>query len=318
RRLHLPEARARPRRTRGADAGGGATRVRRGRGRRQRRRGRAGGGRARGARPHAGHARRGGRAGGPRRTRPRRRRRPRPHARRTCSMSTLAVRLDNDGDVLLTGPAVRALAATDDVDMLAGPSGIGAARLLPGVRDVLLTDAPWSGYRPPPVDRDVLARLVDTLAARRYDRAVVFTSFHQSPLPMALLAKLAGIPYVAATCVDYPGSLLDLRHRRPDGLHEAEAALDLARAAGAEPPPGDDGRLALRRRSAPRWSPSSPRSCRRRAGRPTACRWSSSVTRPRRAAAPGPASARCPDTPVSRASQRSGWSRPSGRSSRRR
>lgn len=162
-------------------------------------------------------------------------------------MSTLAVRLDNDGDVLLTGPAVRALAATDDVDMLAGPSGVGAARLLPGVRDVLLTDAPWSGYRPPPVDRDVLARLVDTLAARRYDRAVVFTSFHQSPLPMALLAKLAGIPYVAATCVDYPGSLLDLRHRRPDGLHEAEAALDLARAAGAEPPPGDDGRLAVRR-----------------------------------------------------------------------
>lgn len=162
-------------------------------------------------------------------------------------MTTLAVRLDNDGDVLLTGPAVRALAAHDDVDLLAGRSGAGAARLLPGVRDVLVVDAPWSGYRPPAVDPAAIEELVATLAARRYDRAVIFTSFHQSPLPMALLAKLAGIGHVAATSVDYPGSLLDVRHQRPEGLHEVEAALDLARAAGAELPDGDDGRLAVRR-----------------------------------------------------------------------
>ncbi|MCM3660528.1 glycosyltransferase family 9 protein [Georgenia satyanarayanai] len=162
-------------------------------------------------------------------------------------MTTLAVRLDNDGDVLLTGPAVRALAAHDDVDLLAAPSGAAAARLLPGVRDVLVVAAPWSGYRPPAVDPAAIEELVATLAERRYDRAVIFTSFHQSPLPMALLAKLAGIGHVAATSVDYPGSLLEVRHQRPEGLHEAEAALDLARAAGAELPGGDDGRLAVRR-----------------------------------------------------------------------
>jgi ADP-heptose:LPS heptosyltransferase len=61
---------------------------------------------------------------------------------------------------------------------------------------------------------------------------------------MAMLARLAGIGHVAATSEDYPGSLLDVRHRRPEGLHEVEAALDLARAAGAAP--ADDGRLALR------------------------------------------------------------------------
>lgn len=162
-------------------------------------------------------------------------------------MTTLAVRLDNDGDVLLTGPAVRALATHDDVDLLAGRSGAGAARLLPGVRDVLVIDAPWSGYRPPAVDPAAIEELVAMLAARRYDRAVIFTSFHQSPLPMALLAKMAGIGHVAATSVDYPGSLLDVRHQRPEGLHEVEAALDLARAAGAELPEGDDARLAVRR-----------------------------------------------------------------------
>lgn len=160
----------------------------------------------------------------------------------------LAVRLDSEGDVLLTGPSVRALAAAGDpVDLLASPAGEAAARLLPGVREVLSYAAPWSGYRPPPVDRAEVEQLVARLAERRYARAVVFTSFHQSPLPMALLCRLAGIPFVAATSVDYPGSLLDVRHRRPEGAHEVEAMLDLALAAGGALPDGDDGRLAVRR-----------------------------------------------------------------------
>ncbi|WP_152202892.1 glycosyltransferase family 9 protein [Georgenia thermotolerans] len=158
----------------------------------------------------------------------------------------LAVRLDSDGDVLLTGPALRALAATADrLDLLVSPAGRAAGELLPGVAEVVVFDAPWSGYAPPPVDAAAVRALVADLAARRYDRAVVFTSFHQSPLPMALLARLAGVPFVAATSVDYPGSLLDVRHHRPEG-HEAEAALDLARAAGGVLPAGDDGRLAVR------------------------------------------------------------------------
>lgn len=158
----------------------------------------------------------------------------------------LAVRLDSDGDVLLTGPAVRALATTGTVDVLASAQGRRAAALLPGVADVLTFDAPWSGYRPPPVDPAAVAGTVALLAERAYDRAVVFTSFHQSPLPTALLLRLAGVGHVAATSVDYPGSLLDVRHARPDGLHEVEAALDLARAAGGALPDGDDGRLAVR------------------------------------------------------------------------
>lgn len=159
----------------------------------------------------------------------------------------LAVRLDSDGDVLLTGPAVRSLAGPGDpVDLLVSPAGRAAADLLPGVREVLVFDAPWTGFRPPALSPSATSRLITALAARRYRRAVVFTSFHQSPLPMALVARWAGVEWIAATCVDYPGSLLDLRHVRPDG-HEVFAALDLARAAGGALPPGDDGRLAVRR-----------------------------------------------------------------------
>lgn len=159
----------------------------------------------------------------------------------------LAVRLDSAGDVLLAGPAVRALAATAEaVDLLVSPAGERAARLLPGVARVLVFDPPWSGYRPPPVSEPAVRTLVDLLRSGGYGRAVIFTSYHQSPLPAALLAKLAGIPYVAADSADYPGSLLDLRHRRGEG-HEVTAGLALARAAGGCLPAGDPGRLAVTR-----------------------------------------------------------------------
>ena len=46
----------------------------------------------------------------------------------------LAVRLDSDGDVLITGPAIRALAHTADrLDLLVSPAGRAAAELLPSV-----------------------------------------------------------------------------------------------------------------------------------------------------------------------------------------
>src|SRR3954454_16014502 len=93
---------------------------------------------------------------------------------------TLAVRLDSMGDVLMTGPAVRALAGSSSVTMLVGPEGRAAAELLPGVGDVLCWKAPWIVAESEPVRRADVDALVDELARRRFDRAVVFTSFHQS------------------------------------------------------------------------------------------------------------------------------------------
>jgi len=160
----------------------------------------------------------------------------------------LAVRLDNDGDVLLAGPAIRALAhGADRVTLLCGPRGRQAARLLPGVDRIVVWRAPWIDPVPEPVDRAAIDALADELAALRIDAAVVFGSFHQSPLPTALLLRMAGVPFIAATSVDYPGALLDVRHRISDDVHEVERALDLAASAGFPPPPGDDGALAIRR-----------------------------------------------------------------------
>lgn len=163
-------------------------------------------------------------------------------------MHTLVVRLDNAGDVLLAGPAVRAVAAGSlRVSMLAGPAGRSAAELLPGVDEVLEWRCPWIDPAPRPVDPADVASLVETLRGRRFDRALVLTSFHQSPLPTALVLRLAGVPWVGAVSEDYPGSLLDLRHRCDDLLPEPERALSLAMAAGFDLPGGDDGSLVVRR-----------------------------------------------------------------------
>jgi ADP-heptose:LPS heptosyltransferase len=160
----------------------------------------------------------------------------------------LAVRLDNDGDVLLAGPAIRALAhGAARVTLLCGPRGRRAAELLPGVDQLVVWRAPWIDPEPEPVDRAQVDALVDELSELRLDAAVVFGSFHQSPLPTALLLRMAGVPFVAATSVDYPGSLLDVRHLIGDDVHEVERALDLAATAGFPLPPGDDSALAIRR-----------------------------------------------------------------------
>ena len=162
--------------------------------------------------------------------------------------TVLVARLDNAGDVLLQGPLVRAVAhGADRVVFLAGRAGAAAAELLPGVDEVWTWACPWILGDPPPVDAADLAALTERVRALAPDEAVVSTSFHQSPLPLALLLRTAGVPRISAISVDYPGSLLDVRHRVDDDLPEPERALSLARAAGFDLPPGDDGRLALRR-----------------------------------------------------------------------
>jgi hypothetical protein len=159
----------------------------------------------------------------------------------------MVARQDNAGDVLLAGPCVRAVAAhVDSVLFLAGPHGRAAADLLPGVSDVAQWCAPWIDPEPAAVTSDSLVRFRELVRSSDVDGALILTSFHQSPLPLALLLREAGVGWIAAISEDYPGALLNLRHRVPDDLPEAERALSLANAAGFALPPGDDGRLAVR------------------------------------------------------------------------
>src|SRR5256885_2199656 len=97
----------------------------------------------------------------------------RPHA--------LVARLDSAGDVLLQGPALRAVAAgSGRVSFLCGPRGAGATELLPGIDEVLVFRAEWIDPEPRPVSKPAIDDLVGRIAGLRPDLGIILTSFHQS------------------------------------------------------------------------------------------------------------------------------------------
>jgi hypothetical protein len=167
----------------------------------------------------------------------------------------LVARLDSVGDVLLAGPAVRAVAAGRDgvptqVSLLCGPQGAPAGRRLPGVARVLEWPCPWIVDPAPPVTQPSVDALGTLLAAAEPDEAVILTSFHQSPLPLALLLRLHGVRRITGASVDFAGRLLDVRLRPgedfPEDQPEAVRALTIARAAGYDLPAGDAGALGVK------------------------------------------------------------------------
>lgn len=146
------------------------------------------------------------------------------------------VRLDSVGDVLLAGPAIRAVALSGaEVTLLCSSVGKSAADLLPGVADTLTFDAPWVHVPPPPARAAEVARLVWKL--RRFDEAIILTSRFQNSIATALLLRLAGVKRITGISDDYPGSLLDERVGVPDEAHEVQRNLAITAAAGY---PGGD------------------------------------------------------------------------------
>lgn len=169
----------------------------------------------------------------------------------------LVARLDSMGDVLVSGPAIRAIQATPDAEvaLLCSPEGAPAARLLPGVDRVMEWSAPWILAPAPRATPELIAELSALVAEFGPDEAVILTSFHQSPLPLALILRLAGVGRITAASTDYPGSLLDVRLRPGDDLvedqPEPERQLAIAEAAGHRLPDGDDGGLRARTEELP-------------------------------------------------------------------
>jgi lipopolysaccharide heptosyltransferase II len=161
----------------------------------------------------------------------------------------LCVRLDALGDVLMCTPAMRVLRDAlpgRSLTLLTSPAGAAVAPFVPEVHDTIVHAVPWM-KAPAPTAPAGLLELAAMLAARRFDAAIVFTTYTQSALPAALLCWLAGIPLRLAHCRENPYHLLT--HWIPDPepqvmvRHEVQRQLDLVRhagpaAAGTAPAPG--------------------------------------------------------------------------------
>jgi len=149
----------------------------------------------------------------------------------------LVVRLDNIGDVILTSPLLRAVreALPDaELTLLASPGGALAAPLLPWIDDVVVHRAVWQdlGNRLP-FEPEREAAFLDQLRDRRFDAAIVLTSFSQTPHAAGYAGYLAGIPVRIGQAADFGGgTLTHVVEPAPAGTHQAERNLHLLDAIG--------------------------------------------------------------------------------------
>ncbi|HJQ62446.1 MAG TPA: lipopolysaccharide heptosyltransferase II [Burkholderiales bacterium] len=147
----------------------------------------------------------------------------------------LCVRLDGMGDVLMTTPAMRAFRQSGEkrtLTLLASRAGAAIAPFIPEVSDTIEFVAPWMKPEGSNAARDTAT--IAELKSRRFDAAVIFTVYSQSPLPAAYLCYLAGIPLRLAHCRENPYHLLTdwISESEPERQirHEVRRHLDLAAA----------------------------------------------------------------------------------------
>jgi len=154
-----------------------------------------------------------------------------------AARNILAVRLDNIGDVVMLGPALRAVKETSPqarVTLLGTPGGSTAAPLLPWIDDVMTWRPIWQdvGGRmafDPTRERE----LIDMLAKRNFDAALIFTSFSQTPHTPGYVCYLAGIPLRAGDSNEFGGSTLSTQVQgTPFELHQVERNVRLVEQLG--------------------------------------------------------------------------------------
>jgi lipopolysaccharide heptosyltransferase II len=136
------------------------------------------------------------------------------------------------GDLIMSGPAIRALKETFSarITVLTSSMAAGIAKNMPEIDDIIVFDLPWVKTQEI-ADTSAINQIVEELKLRKFDAAVIFTVYSQNPLPTAILAYLAGIPKRLAYCRENPYQLLTdwVPDKEPYSFikHQVKRDLDL-------------------------------------------------------------------------------------------
>jgi len=152
----------------------------------------------------------------------------------------LCVRPDGMGDVLMTSPAFRALKETYShikLSLLTSPAGEAIAQFIPEIDEVISVKVPWEKMETYPATSKDLLGLIQMLKQKKFDRAIIFTTFSQDASLSALLCYLAEIPERLAYSARKPYALLTdwIRDTEPTQTirHEVKRQLELVKYIGA-------------------------------------------------------------------------------------
>jgi lipopolysaccharide heptosyltransferase II len=165
------------------------------------------------------------------------------------AVNLLCIRLDTLGDVVMMEPALRAVkqaVRSRKITLLTSPSGASVAPLIAAVDETLIFEAPWMKASAAANGGRETSGFIERLRSRKFDAAVIFTCFSQTPFPAAMICHLAGIPLRLAHCRENPYQLLTdwAPEREPENgsRHEVQRQLDLVARIGAAV---DDPRITL-------------------------------------------------------------------------
>ena len=144
------------------------------------------------------------------------------------------------GDVIMSSPAFRALKESfqGSITLLTSSIGSAVARMIPEIDDVIVFDVPWVKLQSADANNaNDVRNMIQVIKSQRFDAAIIFTVYSQSPLPAALLLYLADVPLRLAYCRENPYQLLT--HWLPDDepytliRHQVKRDLALVKSIGA-------------------------------------------------------------------------------------
>lgn len=159
----------------------------------------------------------------------------------------LCIRPDNMGDIIMTGPALRALKQTFGcrITLLTSKMGALITPYIPEIDEAIVCTLPWVKSNDPATAAAV-QELAVQLKEKQFDAAIIFTVYSQNPLPSAVLAFMAEVPLRLAYCRENPYDLLTdwIPDEEPYKFiqHQVERDLNLVQQIGAT---ADNNRLQL-------------------------------------------------------------------------